>query len=953
MKAKKCKGFCFSAVSFILLSLMTISAGLKAETYTIDASSVYKEIHPRGYNMGTAVNSRGEAIEANNYYLLKAGKPWFPVMGEIHYARYPRHMWEDAILKMKAGGIDVVATYAFWIHHEEIEGEFDFSGQRDMRAFVQLCKKHDMPVLLRIGPWCHGEVRNGGFPDWMAFSKATRTNDPTYLKYATRLYSKYYEQCKGLLYKDDGPIIGIQLENEYSGVEHLFELKRIARKLGFDVPLYTVTGWGSMQFPEKEVLPVQAGYADAPWSYGTGQLAPNEQYLFMAGIPINTGVGSDVMPVREIYGGRSYNPSDYPWLTAELGLGVCVTTTRRPVITHQDAVSLMIVKLAGGANCLGYYMYHGGTNPQGKLTTLNEGGLPTMSYDFQCAVGEFGETYSKYHEMKLIHYWLQDFGSQFCRTIPAMAEEQPSGVTDVDTFRCMARIDGSSGYLFFSNYQRYVPNKKVGPLQVSVKLKEGSVTLPHKPITIPKDTAGIWPINLKMSDVVLKYATSQLITSIPSDKGDTYFFFAHDGVKPEYSFDSNTVRSVKTKSGTTVKSDGETIVEVTEPGTASILEVKSSSGEKIRICTLTKKQAMQMYRFADLWGRPGVVMADADVLFDGNVLDVRSMGNSSGEISIYPAPEKLTLDNKKLKARRNGIFQRYNWSVPAMEIAVELSEKKITSENQPVLPNGLYWACASGNTVAPLSCFRKTFTIADIKKTKSVEFIFRADDHMRQLWVNGNNMGTLGRWDETTYIDLTSKLRTGKNVIACFVPNWGGGEGGLVGQVIITSADGQIKILPVDTSWKASHSEAQNWQDPDFDDSSWADATLYREFVEETRLSEIATYELTVPGDSLKGLYDVFLDVDWIGDKLWVEKNDVLIADWFYHGLHFRPSLRHWGRDVLGSKLKIKITPITPDTMCYIEPEYKPDFSVNKSLSEIRNIKTIPQYRIILSANKR
>ena len=134
----------------LLLLLMNISAELKAENYTIDAASVDKQIRPGNFNMGTAVNSKGQTIEANNYYLLKAGKPWLPVMGEIHFSRYPHHMWEDAVLKIKAGGIDIIATYAFWIHHEEIEGEFDFSGQRDLRAFLQICKKHDMPVMLRI-----------------------------------------------------------------------------------------------------------------------------------------------------------------------------------------------------------------------------------------------------------------------------------------------------------------------------------------------------------------------------------------------------------------------------------------------------------------------------------------------------------------------------------------------------------------------------------------------------------------------------------------------------------------------------------------------------------------------------------------------------------------------------------------------------------------------------------
>ena len=67
---------------------------------------------------------------------------------------------------MKAGGVDVVSAYTIWIHHEEEEGIFDFSGQRDLRAFLALVQKCGLKCFLRIGPWVHGEVRNGGFPDW-------------------------------------------------------------------------------------------------------------------------------------------------------------------------------------------------------------------------------------------------------------------------------------------------------------------------------------------------------------------------------------------------------------------------------------------------------------------------------------------------------------------------------------------------------------------------------------------------------------------------------------------------------------------------------------------------------------------------------------------------------------------------------------------------------------------
>ena len=122
-------------------------------------------------------------------------------MGEIHFSRLPHEYWEEAILKMKSGGINVISTYVFWSIHEEKEGVFDWSGDRDLRHFLELCKKHNLNVLVRIGPFCHGEIRNGGIPDWIYGRPfEVRSNDEGYLFYAKRLYHNIAEQLKGLYY---------------------------------------------------------------------------------------------------------------------------------------------------------------------------------------------------------------------------------------------------------------------------------------------------------------------------------------------------------------------------------------------------------------------------------------------------------------------------------------------------------------------------------------------------------------------------------------------------------------------------------------------------------------------------------------------------------------------------------------------------------------------------------
>lgn len=179
----------------------------------------------------------------NNLCLLRNGSPWLPVMGEIHYSRFREEFWEESLRKMKAGGVEIVSTYVIWIHHEEIEGQFDFSGCRNLKRFLELCQKLELKVFLRMGPWAHTEVRNGGFPDWLVQKGIPlRCSGEGYLRYVKRFWAMVYEQAEGMLEKDGGPVIGIQIENEYghtgglrgaAGEAYMRTLAAMAREIGF------------------------------------------------------------------------------------------------------------------------------------------------------------------------------------------------------------------------------------------------------------------------------------------------------------------------------------------------------------------------------------------------------------------------------------------------------------------------------------------------------------------------------------------------------------------------------------------------------------------------------------------------------------------------------------------------------------------------------------------------
>ena len=368
-----------------------------------------------GFHFGTAARPDGSTLTVDSCSLRLDGQPWMPAMGEFHYARYPTNEWREELLKMKAGGIGIVATYVFWIHHEETEGTFDWSGQRSLREFTRLCGELGLKVVVRCGPWSHGEVRNGGFPDWLLQKGWTvRSDDPRYLDKVRGLYGQIAEQLRGLLWKDGGPVIGMQCDNEYEGpAEHLLTLKRIAREVGIDVPLYTRTGWPALSTPMPfgEILPLYGSYAEGFWDRELTTMPGTYWSKFRFSTKrLDENIASEQLGRRDVV--DPPNAVRYPFLTCEIGGGMISSYHRRILIDPADVETTVLVKIGSGGALPGYYMYHGGTNPDGRLTTLmeaqnspltNYNDLPVKDYDYQSPLGQYGQIRPHYHLLRRLH----------------------------------------------------------------------------------------------------------------------------------------------------------------------------------------------------------------------------------------------------------------------------------------------------------------------------------------------------------------------------------------------------------------------------------------------------------------------------------------------------------------------------------------------------------------------
>lgn len=562
--------------------------------------------------------------------LFRDGKRWFPVMGEIHYSRYPDCDWKEALLKMKEGGIDIVSSYVIWIHHEEIENQYDWTGWRNLRKFVEMIKECGLTMIIRIGPWSHAEVRHGGFPDWLLAKcpDARSTNDEKYFAEVEKWYKSIYEQVKGLFVKDGGPIIGVQIENEYghcgglSGAEgeaHMKRLEKMAREIGFDAPLYTATGWGGAI--TAGMLPVMGGYCEAPWDPRITEIEPSGNYVFTHerndhAIGCDFGIGETI----------TFDMTKYPYLTAELGGGLQVTLKRRPVAQPKDIGGMSLAKMGSGCNLLGYYMYHGGQNPEGKLTTLEEniatGSLNDMSiknYDFRAPLGQYGMPNGTYGEVKLYSMFVHDYGEKFASTDTFLPESNPTiaaNFTDLRTswrsYDC--KCGKKRGWTFASSFQRR--NKMADHGNVVLENKDYNVKFPA--VDVLDGDFFFVPFNMKCGDSEIK--TSLCTPLCRLDNGRKAFVFYSNARPAGGNF---------AKSSNVVSSDEADGIFYQFEGTASGNE---------DIVTLTRKDAENAHKILN--GSEEHILITENVMFqdnsDGNVrLNFQSDGNIC--FKVFPA----------------------------------------------------------------------------------------------------------------------------------------------------------------------------------------------------------------------------------------------------------------------------------------------------------------------------
>ena len=709
----------------ILQCFISFGQSKKDHIYTIDLEIPEKLIYSDNLKLGGS-NSNGENISVNNFYMSQNGKPIIPVTGEFHFSRYPEIYWDEAIKKMKSGGINMVATYIFWNMHEENKGVFNWENNHNVRKFVELCWENNLPVIIRIGPFAHGEIRNGGLPDWLlAEPISIRSNDPEYLFYVERFFNEIGDQLKGLYFKDGGPIIATQIENEYQhsaapwgltypgqpydltssqrdlaytqegvgvsneenpyaelGNQHMQVLKSLAIKAGINTPLYTATGWGNAAIIPNETLPVTAAYPYPTW---TDKKDLSSFYLYK-----DMHKNPDYSPVR-------YSPEKYPVFAAELGGGIMSTYERRPIVPAESLDALVNRCLGSGANGIGYYMYHGGSTPRGKHSFFNDEayGYPKISYDFQAPIGEYGQTRGSFYRLKLLHEFLNTFGGILAPMQTVLPKTNDSIIpSNIKDLRYAVRQKEGSGFLFVNNFQDDTLTKKKENIQIILKTSKGVLKFPENGrFDLNGGENAIFPFNLQMEGIKLNYATAQLLTKADVNQSPYYVFFIPEGLKPEFSFENSEGLSIVNNSVIQIKKSSKRLLVTCPPNDISEFIIRQKSGSNINILVVPKEFALKFWTL-NIEDKKHIVFSDADILEEETGAKFLSMGENNYELFIYPKINNTPkIDVGTISSSfKQPYLSHFEVKLPKVTIpfaAKKVSDKRLVVQLPGEMPNGL------------------------------------------------------------------------------------------------------------------------------------------------------------------------------------------------------------------------------------------------------------------------
>lgn len=352
----------------------------------------------------------GDFTVGNKTFLLN-GEPFVVKAAEVHYPRIPQAYWDHRIKMCKALGMNTLCIYVFWNIHEQREGQFDFTGNNDVAEFCRLAQKNGMYVIVRPGPYVCAEWEMGGLPWWLLKKKdiRLREQDPYFMERVKIFEKKVGEQLAPLTIQNGGPIIMVQVENEYGSYgenkPYISEIRDCLRGIYGDKLAMFQCDWSS-NFEKN-------GLDDLVWT-------------------MNFGTGANID--HEFARLKELRPNA-PLMCSEFWSGWFdkwgANHETRPA---KDMVEGMDEMLSKGIS-FSLYMTHGGTSFGHWAGANSPGFAPDVtSYDYDAPINEYGGTTEKFFQLRKM---MQKYSDKPLPAIPA----RPANMINIPAFELRERAD--------------------------------------------------------------------------------------------------------------------------------------------------------------------------------------------------------------------------------------------------------------------------------------------------------------------------------------------------------------------------------------------------------------------------------------------------------------------------------------------------------------------------------
>jgi hypothetical protein len=581
--------------------------GQKHSTIAFDLNNIssHEPMEKASGNEPFDVSGSFLSYDKQTFYIN--GSPVYIHSGEMHYFRTPEDQWEDYIIKARNGGINTISTVVFWGIHEPAENVWNFSGRYNLSKFIELCNKHEMYVMLRIGPMINAETRNGGIPQWVRerlpgkYNTHLYPSPPWYLDAVGRWYANLAKHISKHFPSNGGNVIKIQLDNETNcswvwgrqevrdDAQHTAnEYLRLAKEAGFEGP-FSATYWEpDFTVRPHGTLPVTGAYPLKAWNI--------DGFPSLDHLPFKNSRGH--------YHGFPDEVHNYPVFCAENQGGGGYYT----IAPAEFPATYNLTDIGGGTQATNYYMYSAGSNPQrypGRWfqnyfgNSVTHPDVTRMSYDLEAPIGEFQQIRQNYHYIRRLGMFIDSYGKTLQQTsfYPGVFEGTILGKTS----QAAMRSNNGSGFVFVSSY--VLPNdllaEKIG---FNIRMKDQEIAFPlFSDLVIHRNHPVLIPFRLSIDGINLRYSTANPLVRFKHNDARHLVFYTLKNNLAEYFIENIKPDDIWYKKGASVHNTEQGVALVVDPFVEdNLVIIKRKNEPDVIIKTLDDEKSLNTWMIREM-----------------------------------------------------------------------------------------------------------------------------------------------------------------------------------------------------------------------------------------------------------------------------------------------------------------------------------------------------------------